>query len=107
MKIMVNGRLKRSKPLERRGSPERTAMKHRHAVGDRVRCINHDHKQYGQRGTIDAILPYTFVAPAYYVLWDGATKTVAVSERSLELCIELTEDGGIDQNGSEKANRPP
>lgn len=61
-------------------------MKHKYSVGDRVRNINKEHKHYGQEGVIDAILPYTFVAPAYYVLWDGETKTVAVSERSLESC---------------------
>ena len=63
-----------------------TPMKHKYAVGDRVRNINPDLACCGQEGVIRAILPYTFIAPAYYVKYDNdsSSRTVAVSERSLE-----------------------
>jgi hypothetical protein len=59
-------------------------MKHKYVVGDRVRNTNKEHKQYGQCGIIDAILPYTFLYPAYYVKYDNVDRTVAMSEVSLE-----------------------
>jgi hypothetical protein len=50
-------------------------MQHKYAVGDKVR-IN------GKEGEITALIPYTFVAPAYYVKIDDTV--VAFSERSIK-----------------------
>ena len=48
---------------------------HKYAVGDKV-CVN------GAEGEICALVPFTFVAPAYDVKVNGIT--FAVSERSIE-----------------------
>lgn len=58
--------------------------KRKYTIGDRVRNINHDHACHGMEGMIEAVMPYMFVAPAYYVRYDSADRTIAVSERSLE-----------------------
>jgi hypothetical protein len=57
-------------------------MQHLYAVGDKVRIVNHQFMD-GAEGVIAAQMPFTFVAPAYYVKVNGGT--FAVSERSLEL----------------------
>ena len=61
-------------------------IEHKYAIGDRVRNINPELACCGQEGVIDAILPYTFIAPAYYIKYDNdsSSRTIAVSERSLE-----------------------
>lgn len=64
--------------------PQRTfavEMQHKYSVGDKVRVNNH---QYigGWHGEIAALMPYTFIAPAYYVNINGMTN--AVSERNIE-----------------------
>lgn len=56
-------------------------MKHKYAIGDKVRVVNHKYID-GAEGEIAALMPYTFVAPGYYV--NIGRTPMAVSERSLE-----------------------
>lgn len=56
-------------------------MKHKHAVGDKVR-VTKPHMMSGAEGEICALVPHTFIAPGYYVRINGMT--TAVSERSIE-----------------------
>jgi len=65
--------------------PQRTficEMKHKYAVGEKVRVTKHHEFVAGAEGEIVGIMLYTFIAPAYYVQIGGSI--VAVSERSLE-----------------------
>lgn len=63
-----------------------TKIQHRYQSGQRVRCINPRHTMYGRCGSIERPMPYVFEIPAYDVLFDGAGKVIAMSERSLEEC---------------------
>jgi hypothetical protein len=58
-----------------------SAMQHKYSVGDKVRVVNHKYID-GAEGEISALMPYSFVEPAYYVDINGMV--TAVSERSLE-----------------------
>lgn len=51
-------------------------IQHKFAIGDRVRTFS------GAIGEISSLMPYSLVAPAYYVRIAG--RIVALSERSLE-----------------------
>jgi len=60
----------------------KSAVLHAYSVGDKVR-VTGPHMMCGAEGEICAQMPYTFVAPAYYVKVNGMV--FAVSERSLEV----------------------
>lgn len=65
-------------------NPYTTKMQRKYQSGQRVRCINPNHAMYERCGSVDRAMPYVFEFPAYDVLFDGAGKIVAMSERSLE-----------------------
>jgi hypothetical protein len=56
-------------------------MQHKYSIGDKVHVVNHKYID-GAEGEIAALMPYTFIAPAYYVNINGMIN--AVSERSIE-----------------------
>jgi hypothetical protein len=56
-------------------------MQHQYAVDDKVHVVNH-HSIHDASGVIIALIPFTFISPAYYVRIDD--KVVALSERSIE-----------------------
>lgn len=66
-------------------------MQHKYAVDDRVRGVNPEYTMYGSEGVIRALIPFTFAAPAYDVLWDGTGKAMVASERSLG-CVDVQGD---------------
>lgn len=57
-------------------------MQHKYKKGDKVRVVAPFSKLYLYPGEIHKLIPYTFVAPGYYVKFGD--DVIAMSERSLE-----------------------
>lgn len=58
-----------------------TPIQHKFAVGDKIRVTQHKTLSVAE-GEIAALMPYTFIQPAYYVRIGGMI--TPISERSLE-----------------------
>lgn len=72
-----------------------TQMVHKYSVGDKVRVTPRHTWLAGSEGEIAAPIPFTFLAPGYYVTINGSK--LALSERSLEK-VEI-----MPLNGDERA----